>query len=179
MKLESVVVSAKVNAISLLFVVVIVLPLLYAVCNPCEDALQVTIWFDASIQSDVPDAEVSPVTAKYELLVGLVFMVTLLLVLGVNVEAPFAVSVCPFDTVAPPLNVARPVAVKALFTVVVPVPAPRLRVVATPPMLRVVALALNRFAVVAVVESVPPFAAMLPAVVTLPLFATVNSVVPE
>ena len=62
-------------------------------------------------------------------------MVTLLFKLGEKVEAPFAVSVFPVGIVRFP------------FTVVVPEAFPILTVVAAPPMLSVVAVVLNRFAV--------------------------------
>ena len=79
----------------------------------------------------------------------------------------------------------QPVAVKALLTVVVPVDAPKETAVAAPPMLRVVAFALKRLAVPAVVVRDPPLIAALPAAVNppfdviSPLSATVNSVIPE
>ena len=88
-----------------------------------------------------------------------------------------AVKVCPVATVAPPLAVMRPVAVKPLFTVVVPVEAPREIAVAAPPILRFVAPVLKRLPVALVVEIVPPLTPRLPAVVTLPVKVEVPSIV--
>ena len=68
---------------------------------------------------------------------------------------------------------------KLLLMLVVPVVAPRLSAVAAPPMLRVVAPVLNRFAVEAVVEIVPPFTARLEAAVTSPVRVDVESIVSE
>ena len=59
-------------------------------------------------------------------------------------------------------------AVRLLDRVVVPVPAPMVKVVAAPPMARVVALVLNREAVSEVVVKSPPLTAMSPAVVIRP-----------
>ena len=56
-----------------------------------------------------------------------------------------------------------------LLSVAVPVVAPRLSVVAAPPILSVVAFALNRFPVEVVVVSEPPLAARLPLDVILPV----------
>ena len=96
---------------------------------------------------------------------------------GAKVVAPLAVKVCPVAIVAPPLAVSKPVAVKALLTVVVPLLPPSETVVATPPIFNVVALLLNKFAVVWVVAIVPPLALMVPAVVTLPVRVDVPSIV--
>src|SRR5579884_1888200 len=59
----------------------------------------------------------------------------------------------------------------------VPVAAPIVKVVAAPPTLSVVAVALNRLPVVAVVVIEPPLTARLPAVVTLPVKVEVPSTV--
>ena len=63
-KFESVVVSAKVKAMSRAFVVAIVLPLVYADCKLWEAALQVMMWFDASIHNAVPVLEARPLTVR-------------------------------------------------------------------------------------------------------------------
>src|SRR5437879_4645339 len=61
----------------------------------------------------------------------------------------------------------------ALLIVAVPVAAPSASVVAAPPMFTVVAPVLKRLPVVFVVESVPPFAAMLPVTVVSPVTPSV------
>jgi len=63
-----------------------------------------------------------------------------------------------------------------LLIVAVPVDAPRLSVVAAPPILRVVAVVLKRVPVVEVVVNEPPLSAIVPAVVRLPELATVKLV---
>jgi hypothetical protein len=81
------------------------------------------------------------------------------------------------------LNVAKPVTVdvprteRLFLTVVVPVVAPRVRVVAALPIFSVVAVALKRFAVVAVVVTFPPLTAMSPAVVTFPVRVKIPSII--
>ena len=165
-KLELVAVAARVNAISLELLVVIVLPPLYAVCRVMLFAEHWTTWFDASRQSAVAVAVVRPLSVKND--VPEVFTVTLFPELGLKVEEPDAFRGCAFGTRSPPLSVARPETFKALLTVVVPVPAPREIVDAAPPILRVVALVLNRLAVVAVVVKDPPLIAAFPAVVMSP-----------
>ena len=67
--------------------------------------------------------------------------------------------------------------VRLLFKAVVPVPAPRLRVVAAPNALTVVAVALRRLNVVAVVVRSPPFTARSPVAVTFPVSNDVPSTV--
>ena len=69
---------------------------------------------------------------------------------------------------------------RALLTVVVPEELPILRIVAAPPMFRVVALVLSRLKVEAVVvKMLPPLMVMLPAVVSVPERSMVKTVVPE
>ena len=96
-----------------------------------------------------------------------------------SVVEPSAWKVCPLDTVAPALAVISPVAVSALFTVVVPLASPIETVVASPPMFKVVVVVLKREATVLVVVISPPFNAKSPVLVMLPLFAIVNWVTPE
>src|SRR6185503_21020004 len=67
----------------------------------------------------------------------------------------------------------------ALLIVAVPVVAPSVSVVAAPPTLRVVALALKREAEVLLVVISPPASARSPLAVTSPLLAIVNQVVPD
>ena len=66
----------------------------------------------------------------------------------------------------------------ALRIVAVPVVAPRVRLVAAPPIFNVVAVVLNRLAVPAVVVSDPPLKAPLPAEVTLPVPPATEKLVP-
>src|SRR3989339_457921 len=97
-----------------------------------------------------------------------VVKVTSLLESGVKAEAPKAEKVLPAATV------------RALLTVVVPVVAPRERVVAAPPTDRLVTLGLNRVAVVVVeVRSAleAPLMARSPPAVTLPVRVEVPSTV--
>ena len=70
-----------------------------------------------------------------------------------------------------------PVIVKALFTVVVPVPAPMAIVVAAPPMERFVVLALKSVAVTLVVVRSPPLSARSPLEVMLPVSTEAPSTV--
>ena len=165
--LESVDVSARVNAMSRASVVVMVLPASYDACKPATAAEHFIILFEPSIQSVVPVDVASPVTFKKES--ASVFTVTEFVPLGVNVEAALAVN-DPFAVVAP-------VIVRALFTVVVPEPAPIFTAVPAPAIFTVAALVLNTFAVPAVVVSDPPFTAAFPAVVTLPVKVEVPSMV--
>ena len=72
-----------------------------------------------------------------------------------------------------PVWVVFPVTASALFTVVIPVPAPKFSAVADPPMFSVVATELNTFAVVCVVDTVPPSTASDPPVVVNPVPANV------
>ena len=65
----------------------------------------------------------------------------------------------------------------ALLILAVPLVAPRLSVVAAPPTLRVVAVVLNKLAVVWVVVSEPPLTATLAAAVTLPVSVEMPSMV--
>ena len=65
-KLESVDVSAKVKAISRLLVVVIVLPLLYAVCRFCEVAEQSVTWLEPSRHSWVEPLPAIPFNVRNE-----------------------------------------------------------------------------------------------------------------
>src|SRR5882672_9946508 len=65
----------------------------------------------------------------------------------------------------------------ALLIVAVPVAAPRESVVAAPPTFNVVAPVLKRFTVVEVVVSEPPFTAILPAVVMLPVAPAIEKLV--
>src|SRR5579884_1713018 len=67
----------------------------------------------------------------------------------------------------------------ALLIVAVPEPAPKAKVVAAPPTLRVVAVELNRLPVVLVVERVPPLTATFPAVVLLPEDPVMEKLVAE
>lgn len=83
--------------------------------------------------------------------------------------APEGLKVASVLAVKEPLAVVAPVTVRAFLIVVVPEVAPKVTVVAAPPMLRVVALALKRFPVAAVVVTEPPLTATLPEVVTLPV----------
>ena len=131
--------------------------------------------FDPSIQRVVPVAVPRPVTFKNES--ASVLIVTPLVLFGEKVLCPLAVKVCPLATVAPPLAVIKPVAVKALLTVVVPVEAPRAKVVAAPPTFKVVAVVLNRSALVLVVVIEPPLTATFPPAVTLPVRVDVLSIV--
>lgn len=62
--------------------------------------------------------------------------------------------------------------------VAVPDEAPKLRVFAFPPILSVVGVELNTFAVVAVVVIDPPLTATFPAVATLPLLPVIVKLVP-
>src|SRR5579863_4562856 len=164
--------DARVKAMFLPVVVVMVLPLLYADCRLCEEALQVMTSFDPFTHNAVPVLEVRPFSIRLE--VPDVPIVTLSPEAGVNETFPVVVNVWLLPMV------------RLLLTVVVPVAAPIPMVVAAPsPILIVVALALNRVAVVWVVVSEPPLTATLPAAVTapfavrLPLLATVNSVTPD
>ena len=102
---------------------------------------------------------------------------TLLVESGEKTDGPLAVKVWPVGTVRPALAVIKPVAARALLTVVVPVEAPKVKVVAAPPTWRVVAVALNKLAVVLVVERVPPLTATFPAAVTSPVKVDVPSTV--
>ena len=101
-----------------------------------------TILFELSIQTLVPAAVVRPATFKKD--VPLVFIATLLPFPAVKTDGPLAVKVWPVATVAPPLNVDRPVTLRALFMVVFPVAEPILTVVAAPPIFNVVAVVLKR-----------------------------------
>ena len=83
-KLASVVVSVKVNAISRPSVVSIVLPPLYAVCNVMEAAEHFVTLSVASTQRVVPVAVVKPVSFRNELLS--VLMVTPLVPSGEKVD---------------------------------------------------------------------------------------------
>ena len=66
-KLESVAVSASVNAISLALVVVIVLPPSYALCREIASDAHFVIWLVLlSIQTKLPVAVGSPVIVRIE-----------------------------------------------------------------------------------------------------------------
>jgi hypothetical protein len=89
---------------------------------------------------------------------------------GLNTTLAFAGLIAA----APLLAVNAPPTVSAFRTVVVPVVAPKLTVVAACPMLSVVALALNKVAVpVDVVVMSAPFTARSPVIVVLPVIAAV------
>ena len=94
-----------------------------------------------------------------------------------KVDVPRALKVCPDATVAPPLKVASPVAVKALLIVLVPVASPIKTAVASPPILSVVALVLKRLAVALVVVISPPLIAISNSAVTSPERVDVPSIV--
>ena len=177
-KLDEVVVFAKVKAISLASVVVIVFPPLYADCKEKVAPPHFVTLFEASTQRVEPATPgvVRPLRTRYE--VAEVLSVMLFPLLGVSVEAPFAVNGCPFTTVAPPLSVARPPTLSALLIVVVPEELAILTVVALPPMLSPVALVLNKVAVpVFVVVIFPPLTARFAPAVTFPVRVEVRSTV--
>jgi len=157
--------EARVKAMLLPVVVVMLLPLLYAACRLWEVALQVMTSFDPFIHNDVPVFEVKPLSMRLE--VPEEVIVTLSPEAGVRETLPVVVKVWLLPMV------------KLLLTVVVPVAAPILSVVAAAPKLIVVALVLKRLAVVAVVVRDPPLAATLPLAVRLPVLPTVNSVTPD
>ena len=148
-----------------------------------EEAEHLVTLLEASIHKVVPAVPgvVSPVRIRNES--ASVLIVTSLVLSGEKVEVPLAVKVWPVATVAPPLKVASPVPVKvpvttkSLLTVVVPVPAPSDRVVAAPPMLKLVAPELNKVAVPEVVVISPPFTATSPEVKTFPVKVEVPSMV--
>lgn len=173
--------DARVKAMLLPEVVVMELPPLYADCKVIDEELHWVTSLEPLIQSGVPVALVSPLRVRK--LEPVVLMVTLLPAVGVKTELPLAWKLLLAVRVAE--TVAEFKTERLLFRVVKPLAAPIAIVVAAPPMLRVVALVLNRLAVPAVVESVPPLTATLPAnvpapfAVILPLLAMVNSVVPE
>ena len=166
-KFESVAVSARVKEILLLLFVVIVLPPLYAVCSVTVLAAHLVTLFEPSTHRAEPAVPgvVSPFNVRK--LVPVVLITTPLAPVGVKVDSALAAN-APLAVVVP-VTVAAPKTARSLFTVVVPVPAPIPMVVAAPPMLSVVAFVLNTFALVAVVESVPPLTATLPAAVTAPV----------
>ncbi len=85
-----------------------------------------------------------------------------------------SVVVWPLGTVKPPFAVIRPVAVRALLTVVVPVEAPKDIAVAAPPKFKVVTVELSRLKVVAVLVMSPPFTAKSPVKVVFPVTASVE-----
>ena len=127
---------------------------------------QVTKLFELSRHKAVPVADCNPARIMVES--ASVLKVMSLVESGEKVEAPLAVKLCPVAMVAPALKVASPVVVKALFTVEVPPVAPKDNVVAAFPIFKVVALVLNREAVVEVVVKSPPLTATSPAVVMFP-----------
>ena len=98
-----------------------------------------------------------------------VFTVTLLFVPGTKVEEPLALNVCPLGTSAPPFALRRPVTLRLLLTVVLPDPAPRERVDAAPPILRVVTPELRRLNVEEEEVRFPPLTARFPPAVTSPV----------
>ena len=104
--------------------------------------------FDASIQRAVPATTgvVSPLRVRKES--ASVLTVTPLVPFGVKMALPEALKNLSFKTRTSPLNVEVPETNKLLLIVVVPVDAPRLSDVAAPPILRVVAVVLNKLAVV-------------------------------
>ena len=174
-KLESVVVSAKVNAMSLLSLVTIVLPPLYAACNEKVAPPHFVTLLEASRQSVDPAVPGVVKPFKVRKLVPVVLITTPLAPVGVKVDSPLAAN-APLAVVVP-VTVAAPKTARSLFTVVVPVPAPIPMVVAAPPMLRVVAFVLKTFAVVAVVVTEPPLSARFPEEVMLPVSVEVPSIV--
>ncbi len=89
-KLESVVVSAKVKEISLASVVVIVFPPLYAFCSVNAAFAQVTTLFDPSRHRVVPAADERPVIVMYEPPDPSVVKVTSFAPSGLNVDDPNA-----------------------------------------------------------------------------------------
>ena len=64
--------------------------------------------------------------------------------------------------------------VKLLARVVVPLPAPKLKVVAAPPILKLVALVLNKVAVALLVVKSPPLTATSPEVVMFPVAPVID-----
>ncbi len=174
-KFASVDVSVRLNAMSRAFVVLIVLPPLYAPCNETDPAEHFVTLSEPSIQRRFPVVVVNPVIVKNES--ESVLIVTSLVLSGEKVEMPFAVNVCPDGTVAPPLNVASPVTFNALFTVVVPVPAPIFTEVAAPPIFKVVAVVLIKLNVEDPVVMSPPLTARSDAAVTLPVNVEMPSTV--
>jgi len=64
--------ESKTKAISRPVVVVMVLPVLYAACNPKGAPLHLTTWSDPSKQMALPGAILIPIKARYELLVSIV-----------------------------------------------------------------------------------------------------------
>jgi len=174
-KLASVVVSAKVKAMFRASVVVMELPPLYADCRVMDAAEHFTRLFELSKHNVSPVVVCSPDRITVES--ASVLKVMSLVASGEKVEAPLAVKLCPVATLAPPLKVASPVAVKALLTVEVPPTAPKDNVVAALPIFKVVALVLNREAVVEVVVKSPPLTATSAAAVTFPVRVEVLSTV--
>jgi len=161
---------------SLASVVAIVFPASYEACSPDTALEHLITLFDASIHRPAPVVVARPVIFKNES--ESVLTVTLFVPFGEKVDWPLAVKVCPVATVAPALAVISPVAVKALLTVVVPVEAPMLTAVASPPMFTVVAFVLNRVAIpVEVVVISAPLTAKSAAAVTFPVKVDVPSTV--
>ena len=83
-KFESVVVSARVKAMSRPSVVLMVLPPLYADCNVIDAAEHFTTLLEPSIQRVLPVVVVSPATFRNES--ASVTMLTSLVPLGVKVD---------------------------------------------------------------------------------------------
>ena len=96
---------------------------------------------------------------------------------GENTALPLALNGLSVEIVTDPLNVEGPETERLLLTVVNPSMTPRLREVAEPPKLRVVAIEFSRLNVVCVVVRSPPLIAMSPAVVTFPVRVDIPSTV--
>jgi len=146
-----------------------------------EAAEHLTRLLELSRHNVSPVTVCNPLSITVEL--ALVLKVISLEELGVKTAEPLALKACPEDIVAPPLKVERPVnalvpnTLKLLFTVVVPVFAPRKIVSASPPMFSVVAVVFKRLKVVWFVVKFPPLTARFAPAVTLPVRVEVESIV--
>ena len=136
-----------------------------AACNPAKITVESASVLN--VISVVPDGV--KVTSLLNVVVALMPSVS-------TAELPSVVS--PF-AVSAPVKVVAPATAKALFMVDVPDDAPRLSVVAAPPIFKLVAPVLNSVAVLEVVVKSPPLIAISPEVVIFPDLSRFKTVVPE
>ena len=128
--------------------------------------------FDPSKQRVEPVAVVNPFKVTKES--ASVLNTTSFVPFGENTALPLALNGLSVEIVTDPLNVEGPETERLLLTVVNPSMTPRLRTVAAPNALIVVAVELRRLNVVAVVVRSPPLRARSPVVVRFPFLEIVN-----